>query len=235
MRQSLIYLPKSDRSACSGNKWNYLISPKTFHSTVFSAARFFQLACDVFRFIHVRVYIRTCSFIFSSNIPLYGYITFLFMNSSVDNDLFPLGSIINNAAVNILAAFYTRVFSQHCIAMPYSAVALTVQPLFIHWAHALLSTPSPAPLPSTLQVPPHLSCCTTQKLSHHPVCSSQLFHLLPIAAHIQPSCNSNRKHGPKECFANGLESIRPLILYTHSPQFIFVSYWINVYLLTILS
>ena len=115
---------------------------------------------------------------------------------------------------------------------PCSYVGLTLSspPLFIHsaLAHALLSTPNLLLFQSTLQVPPPL-------LLHNPETqpsACMLLSTLPPSSPLQPTSSplaTQIEAWPQECFANGLESIRPLIFYTLIPLCLYLSsYWINV-------
>ena len=152
------------------------------------------------RFIHVTVCIRTCSFIFSSNIPLYGYITFyLWIHQLLDNDLFPLWVYYKCCCCK----YSCTLLSTQCVAMP----VLSCCPCGSALVHTLGSRSRLhhcsfiQPL-LTLSSPPqtcssskahyrfhHLSCCTTQKLSHRPVCYSQPFH-------PPPHCSPHPAHLP---------------------------------------
>ena len=97
-----------------------------------------------------------------------------------------------------------------------------------HYGDALLSTPNLLLFQSTLQVPPPL-------LLHNPETqpsACMLLSTLPPSSPLQPTSSplaTQIEAWPQECFANGLESIRPLILYTLIPLCLYLSsYWINV-------
>ena len=123
---------------------------------------------------------------------------------------------------------------------PCSYVGLTLSspPLFIHsaLAHALLSTivrsfspcsrsplhPKPAPLPK------HTTGSTTSPVAQPRNSAIGLYAtlnpstLLPIAAHIQPTCHSNRSMAPRMLCKWSRINQAINFLHTHTPLFIFV-------------
>ena len=119
-------------------------------------------------------------------------------------------------------AFYTRVFSQHCIAMPLLSCCSYGSAL----VHTLSSRsplhPKPAPLPKYTTgstTSPVAQPRNSAIILYAPLNSSTL---LPIAAHIQPSCNSNRSMAPRMLCKWSRINQAINSLHSHSPQFIFV-------------